>query len=500
MTNSFPCRAAPDAVAAPRGAIGFARLIGLCVALAAVIFASAAQARGAPESFADLAEKLTPAVVNISSAQTVTAAQAPNVMPQVPPGSPFEDLFRDFFDRQQRGKPESKRSVTSLGSGFIIDPEGYVVTNNHVISEADKITVVLNDDRQFPAKLIGHDPKTDLALLKIDAGEPLPAVSFGDSDAVRVGDWVVAIGNPFGLGNTVTAGILSARGRNINAGPYDDFLQTDAPINKGNSGGPLFNMDGEVIGVNTAIFSPSGGSVGIGFSVPSKIASPVIQQLHDYGRTRRGWLGVRIQTVKDDMVEAFGLDKARGALVADVTPDSPAAKAGIETGDVILSFNGVDIPEMRELPRVVANAEIGKTAKVIVMRKGTEHTLEVEIGELQEGETEVAAVTPEQEPTPTVEALGMTLSGLTYDLRERFNLDESAQGVVVTEVDPEGSAAKRGIHPGDVILEVGLEGVSTPGEVVSKVKEASNSSRKSVLLLLERAGDQRFVAVDIDQS
>ncbi len=471
---------------------------GVAVALAMLFVSHAAYARAAPESFADLAEKLTPAVVNISTAQSVRTAQPPGVMPEVPPGSPFEELFRDFFERRQRGDRERMRRTTSLGSGFIIDPSGYVVTNNHVISEADEITVVLHDERQFPAKVIGRDAKTDLAVLKIEADEPLPALAFGDSDAVRVGDWVLAIGNPFGLGNTVTAGIISARGRNINAGPYDDFLQTDAPINKGNSGGPLFNLEGEVIAVNTAIFSPTGGSVGIGFSVPAALAKTVIEQLREYGRTRRGWLGVRIQEVTDELAEGLGLDKERGALVADVTPNSPARGAGIETGDVILEFDGQDVPVMRDLPRIVASTKIGKGVDVVVLRKGRMHTLEVTIAELEEGEAVVAAATPERSSTEA-KSLGMTLATITGELRERYGLDDDAEGVVVTQSNPDGAAAQRGIQPGDVILEVGLEEVRTPADVLAKIEQAGEAKRKSVLLLVDRSGDQRFVAVEIDR-
>ncbi len=480
----------------PRPDTGFARLFGLAVGLVAILLTHAAVARAAPESFADLAAKLTPAVVNISTSQSITTAQGPQILPQLPPGTPFEDLFRDFFERRRK-ENKTKRKVTSLGSGFIIDPAGYVVTNNHVIADADEITVILNDGREFPAKLIGHDPKTDLALLKIDSKEPLPSVSFGDSDKVRVGDWVLAIGNPFGLGNTVTAGILSARGRDINAGPYDDFLQTDAPINRGNSGGPLFNMDGEVIGINTAIFSPSGGSVGIGFSVPSTLAKPVIEQLRKYGRTKRGWLGVRIQAVSDDIAEGLGLDEARGALVADITPDSPAAKAGLKTGDVILEFDGKKIQAMRELPRIVANTQIGKTVDVVVLRKGKRKTLKVTIAELEENEAEVASASSKEPAVAEADALGLTLSAITPDLRERFGLSEDVKGVIVTDVQPDGNAAARGVRPGDVIVEVGLEPVRTPKEVLAKVKKAIEAKRKSVLLLLDRGGDQRFVAIEI---
>ena len=494
MRNHLSYGAGLRGVATPRVEIAFARLL---VVLAAFALTNAAQARGAPESFADLAEALTPAVVNISTSQNVQTGVGPEALPDLPPGSPFEDLFRDFFDRQQRGEEGRSRRITSLGSGFIIDPTGYVVTNNHVIREADEITVILHDKRELRATVVGHDPKTDLALLKVESDEPLPAVSFGDSDAIRVGDWVVAIGNPFGLGNTVTAGILSARGRDINAGPYDDFLQTDAPINRGNSGGPLFDMDGKVIGVNTAIFSPSGGSVGIGFSVPSALAAPVINQLREYGRTRRGWLGVRIQTVTDEIAVNLGLDKTMGALVADVTPDSPAEAAGFKPGDVILEFDGREVPEMRDLPRIVAATEIGKAVDVAILRKGEKRIMAVVIDELDEAPEVIAAAATPEGSSAEAELLGMTFAIIDTELRERFGLGEEASGVVVTEVDPDSAAADRSVRPGDVIVEVGLEEVATPDDVIDKVKAAGESGRKSVLLLLDSSGEQRFVAIEL---
>lgn len=306
-----------------------------------------AHAKAPPESFADLAERLLPAVVNIATTQTVDSSRMPD-MPQFPPGSPFEEFFKDFFERNQGQRPSRPRSAQSLGSGFIIDPAGIVVTNNHVIADADEIKVRLQDDTEYEATLIGKDPKTDVAVLSINPGNrELPYVEFGDSGALRVGDWVVAIGNPFGLGGTVTAGIVSARGRDIGQGPYDDFLQTDASINRGNSGGPLFNLEGKVVGINTAIFSQTGGSVGIGFAIASDLASGVVDQLREFGRTRRGWLGVRIQQVSPDIADSLGLDTARGALVADVTPDGPAQAAGIQPGDIITGFNGQPVDEMR---------------------------------------------------------------------------------------------------------------------------------------------------------
>jgi serine protease Do len=483
--------------------IAFARLLGVLAVL--VVFALAqpahaqAPAPGAPDSFADLAEALTSAVVNISTTQSVDTTPGPGAMPEMPPGSPFEDLFRDFFERQHRGEQGRPRRIQSLGSGFIIDPSGYVVTNNHVIKDADEITVILSNDRELPAIVLGHDPKTDLALLKVETDEPLPSLTFGDSDAIRVGDWVMAIGNPFGLGNSVTAGILSARGRDINAGPYDDFLQTDAPINRGNSGGPLFNMAGEVIGINTAIFSPSGGSVGIGFAIPSAIAAPVIAQLREFGQTRRGWLGVRIQTVTEEIAATLGLDKASGALVADVTPDSPAEKAEFEPGDVILTFDGQDVPEMRDLPRIVAATEIGKEVDVVLLRKGEMRTIRVVIDELDESPRTVTAAASSKAMGAEAESLGMTFATINPNLRERFGIAEDMDGVIVTEVDPDGAAAERNIRPGDVIVEVGLEEVITPDDVLKRVKQAAEAKRKSVLLLLDSSGEQRFVAVELGE-
>ncbi|MEK9726060.1 MAG: Do family serine endopeptidase, partial [Rhodospirillaceae bacterium] len=351
--------------------------------------AGTAEAKTAPESFADLAQKLLPSVVNISTTQTVEGRDNPT-MPQLPPGSPFEDFFKEFFDRNS--PQQRSRRATSLGSGFIISKDGYVVTNNHVIADADEITVILHDDTRLPAELVGRDTKTDLAVLKVKAEIDLSPVGFGNSDAARVGDWVVAIGNPFGLGGTVTAGIISARGRDINSGPYDDYIQTDASINRGNSGGPMFNLDGQVIGINTAIFSPTGGSVGIGFAIPATTAEPVIAQLMKNGSVQRGWLGVHIQAVTDEIAETLGLKEASGALVASVIKDSPAEKGKIKAGDVILTFDGKKVNEMKALPRIVAETEVGRKAPVIVWRDGGRKTLQVAVGELDE-EAEVAART-----------------------------------------------------------------------------------------------------------
>ncbi len=470
--------------------------------LALVIFAASASARTAPDGFADLAEKLLPAVVNISTTQTVKRSGPDSMLPRFPPGSPFEEFFKDFLERQQK-RDAPPRRATSLGSGFVIDPSGLIVTNNHVIEGADEIAVNFHDDTSLKAKLIGRDAKTDLALLKVESPKPLPFVKFGNSDKSRVGDWVVAIGNPFGLGGTVTAGIISARARNINAGPYDDFLQTDASINRGNSGGPMFNLAGEVIGINTAIYSPSGGSVGIGFAIPANLAKPVVDQLKEFGRARRGWLGVRIQTVTDELAESLGLEKAHGALVANVTEGGPAEKGKIKVGDVILSFDRKPIDEMRNLPRIVAETMVGKSVDVEVWRAGKKVPLKVELGEFPEDE-KIAAATP-SEPQPegkaqSVQSLGLTMSALNRELRERFKLEESVQGIVVTDVEADSPAAEKGVRAGDVIRKIGRnqEPVTSLGQIEEKVAAARKENQKSMLFLFERDGNSRFVALRLN--
>jgi serine protease Do len=462
-------------------------LIALCLGAAPVA------ARSAPESFADLAEAVLPAVVNISTTQTITANSGDV--------QDFEDLFRDFFDKQNPNRREAPRRSTSLGSGFIIDPTGYIVTNNHVVSDAEEVTVRLHDDTNLKAEIVGRDEKTDLALLKVEAREALPFVKWGDSDTIRIGDWVVAIGNPFGLGGSVTAGIVSARQREINAGPYDDFIQTDASINKGNSGGPMFNMSGEVIGINTAIFSPSGGSVGIGFAVPSALARNVIEQIRRFGHTRRGWLGVNIQTVTDELAEGLKLPRPSGALVSNVAEGSPAADAGIEKGDVILKFDGRDIGEMRRLPRIVADTPIDKAVDVVLWRDGREQKVKVKIGELNEAE--VAAL-PEQPETQApeaakIEALGMSLAEVTPELREQFQLDESAAGVLVIGVAEGSPASEKGLQAGDVVVEVDQKEVATPNDVQAQVAAARKANQRVVTFLIYRQGDFQWVALRIDQ-
>ncbi len=466
--------------------------------IAVAMFALSAHARQAPASFADLAERLSPAVVNVSTTQQVQTPQGRRG-PQFPPGSPFEDLFKDFFDTPDRDQgPAPRRPAQSLGSGFIIHPSGIVVTNNHVIAEADQIRVTLSDNRILDVEIIGRDTKTDLAVLQILSDERFPFVSWGDSDKSRVGDWIVAIGNPFGLGGTVTAGIISARGRNINAGPYDDFLQTDASINRGNSGGPMFNMDGEVIGINTAIFSPSGGSVGIGFAIPANLAKNLVDQLVEFGRTRRGWLGVRIQTVTEDLAESLGLESVQGALVAEVTEGGPAEAGGLKVGDVILKFDGRDVSEMRQLPRIVAETPIGKRAEVIVWRDEKNERIYVEVAELEDTQ-QLAATDPTQRPDRPEDILGMILAPLTPDLREQFSLTDEIQGVVIVGLAGDGPAAERGLRPGDIIVEVGQKEVSTPADVKGRLRAARQEGRRSLLFLVERGGDLRFVAIRLGE-
>lgn len=469
--------------------------------------AGAAAARSMPGSFADLAAELTPAVVNISTTQRVENNGGGGFDFQFPPGSPFEEFFKEFLERNrpgQNGQPAPRgprRQVTSLGSGFVIDADGLIVTNNHVIADADEITVRFKDGTKLSAEVVGKDAKTDLAVLRVKSDTPLPSLKWGDSDAARVGDWVLAIGNPFGLGGSVTAGIVSARGRDINSGPYDDFIQTDASINRGNSGGPLFNVDGEVIGINTAIFSPSGGSVGIGFAIPAAIAKNVINQLAKYGRTRRGWLGVRIQTVTDEIAEGLGLEEAKGALVAGVTDDGPASAAGIQAGDVILKFDGKEVPEMRLLPRMVAGAAIGEAVPVEVWRNGSMRTLEVELGELEEAEARMAAVDPAKpESSREVELLGMTLADITPELREKYELGEDETGLVVVNVGAASGAAEKGIRVGDVIVEVANEKVESTSAMEAALDRVRKEKRRNVVILrVKQKGVPRFVPLALDE-
>ena len=475
-----------------RGAL--AGLVALAMPLA--VPQAPAFGRPAPDSFADLASQLLPTVVNISTTQTLKANSSQVTLPDVPPDSPLADLFKDFL--KQNNLP---RHVTSLGSGFIVDASGLIVTNNHVIEDADQITVTLNDGTSLPAKLVGRDDKTDLALLRVKPSKPLPATHWGDSDKARVGDWVMAIGNPFGLGSTVTAGIVSARNRDINAGPYDQFIQTDAPINRGNSGGPLFDMDGNVVGVNSAIFSPSGGSVGIGFSIPSNLAHDVIVQLQKYGQTRRGWIGVRVQAVTDDLAESLNLPNATGALVAGIVPNGPSAKAGIQNGDLIMAFDGKPITDSRTLPRIVADTAIGKTVNVDLLRKGQKQTVKLTVLRLQDDNGPPATSKPAPPPKPGAKLsdLGLTLAALDADARSRYHIGGDVQGVVVTDVNPDSPAGDRNLRPGDVIVEVQNQPVRSPDDVSKRLQADLKAGKKVELMLVNRGGDLTFVALRLGE-
>ena len=499
--------ASEEEVLSPRHSRVFVLLLATLFLLAAIAFTLSGKARAeGPASVADLAERLTPTVVNISTSKTVSGGGNGSLF-NFPPGTKIPDLFKEFLERNKRGGNNGRpRRVRSLGSGFVIDPAGIIITNNHVIADAadakdGEIIVRLADGAKLKAKVMGRDKKTDIAVLKVNPDKPLKAAKFGDSSKLRVGDWVMAIGNPFGLSSSVSMGIVSARNRDIRFGPYDDFIQTDAAINKGNSGGPLFNMAGEVVGINSAIISPSGGSIGIGFSVPASIATPVIKQLRQFGVTRRGWLGVRIQPVNEEIAESLGLDKPRGALVSDVIAGAPAASAGMQAGDVILRFNGHDIPKMRELQRVVADTSVGQRVDVVVLRKRHEMTLSVKVGRLEDGEKKLAALqkngTGEKNGVEK-NLMGLTVSSLNDELRKQFKIKEKIKGVVITKVDPTSAAAEKRIRPGDVILEVGQVKVSTPADVARQIRSIRKQGLKTVLFLLTNAaGELRFEGVRV---
>lgn len=474
-------------------------------------FAPAAFAQEGPRSLADLSEGLLDSVVNISTSQTVSGGERSVPRPRLPEGSPFEDFFEEFFDNLPGG-PDSgpgnnggDRRVQSLGSGFVIDAEeGIIITNNHVIADADEVVANFADGSSLDAEIIGRDPKTDIAVLKVDVSEKqLKEVPFADIETLRVGDWVLAIGNPFGLGGTVTAGIVSAFGRDINSGPYDNFIQTDAAINRGNSGGPLFNMNGEVVGINTAIISPTGGSIGIGFSIPADLAVSVIAQLREFGETRRGWLGVRIQQVTDDIAESLGMDETMGALIAGIIEGGPVADGSIQPGDVVVEFDGKPVETMRELPRIVADTPVGKEVDVVVIRKGERETVQVTLGRLEDGERLAAAQTDgnddSDEPAAVV-LYGMSLVELDDEAREQFSLSEEVdQGVVIAEVEDNSPASGKGISAGEVIVEIAQESVSTPQEVADAIDRLKEDDRRNALLMLSNAqGELRFVTLRID--
>jgi serine protease Do len=503
MTRLARSLIVPISAFAPPGAparLALPLLAAICAGLLLLGASPAgAQSRG-PASVADIAARLQNAVVNISTTQKLKESrQIP--LPEVPEGSPFEEFFDDFFNKEERG---GGQRASSLGSGFVIDPEGLIVTNNHVIEGADEIHVIFVDGTKLKVtEVVGRDAKTDLALLRVKPKAPLPAVKFGDSQVMRVGDWVMAIGNPFGLGGTLTVGVISATRRDIQSGSYDEFLQTDAAINRGNSGGPLFNMDGDVIGVNTAIISPTGGSIGIGFAVPSNTVSQVLGQLKQFGETRRGWLGVRIQTVTEEIAESVGLPREGGALVASVTPDGPAAAAGIQVGDIILTFDGNDITAMRQLPKVVAQTPIDKTVDIVVLRKNDRVTLKAKVGRLEEeaakpeGGKKSESGGEDEAPAKRT-SLGLTFSAMTDELRQRYSIGHQVNGVVVTEVDPESTVAETEIKPGDVVVEVTHEKVASPADIDARIQALRKLNRKSALLTLsDGQGEVSFVAVTL---
>jgi serine protease Do len=460
-------------------------------------------ARG-PDGIADVAEQVIDSVVNISTSQNVEAHNA--APPQLPNDPQLDELFRDFFNRRQgqgdQNHQQAPRRVNSLGSGFIIDSSGIVVTNNHVIADADEITVILNDGSHLKAQLLGKDTKVDLAVLKVTTDRPLKAVKFGDSDKLRLGQWVIAIGNPFSLGGTVTAGIVSARNRDINSGPYDNYIQTDAAINRGNSGGPLFDLDGEVVGINTAIISPSGGSIGIGFSVPVNTALPVIDQLKQFGETRRGWLGVRIQMVTDEIAESLNIKPPHGALVAGVDDKGPAKPADIEAGDVIVKFDGKEIKEMRDLPRVVADTAVGKAVEVTIIRKGQEETRTVTLGRLEDGERQIAEAKPESQPpekSVVKRALGLDLAGLDGTLRSKYKIKDGVDGVVIVGIDPNSPAGSKSLSEGDVVVEVQGEAVTSLDALQARLDQMKRDGRKSVTLMIAKPdGNTQIVALSVE--
>ena len=474
----------------------YVRTLVLGVLTLAFILVQALNASARPDSLAPLAEKISPSVVNITTSTLIEGRTGPQGI--APEGSPFEDFFREFQDRNNNGQRNRPRRSSALGSGFVISEDGFVVTNNHVIEGADEILIEFFNGEELKATVIGTDPNTDIALLKVEADKPLSHVAFGDSDTALVGDWVIAMGNPLGQGFSVSAGIVSARNRAL-SGTYDDYIQTDAAINRGNSGGPLFNMDGEVIGVNTAILSPNGGSIGIGFSMASNVVTRVVEQLQKFGETRRGWLGVRIQDVTEDIAEAIGLEDVAGALVTSVM-EGPSQAAGMKNGDVIISFAGVNVDDTRGLVRQVGNSPVGETVRVVVFRDGATLTLRVKLGRREEAEGALPAVaTPPNEPEEprTKDVLGLTLSKLTEEVRVELGLDDKLEGLLVTAVDEATEAFEKGLRAGDVITEAGQQKVTSISQFETRLKEVKEAGRKSLLLLVRRAGDPRFVALSI---
>lgn len=476
-----------------KGVIG-AAMLSTALAFGPLAVSSAANAGPAPDGFADLVQKVSPAVVMITTTQTVSTPT--DAGPQFPEGSPFSDLFKDFpFQNDQNG-PAQPHHEEALGSGFVISEDGYIVTNNHVIENADKIQIKFYDGKTVDAKLVGTDKKTDIALLKVKSDKPLPFVNFGDSDKARVGDWVLAMGNPLGQSFSASAGIVSARNREL-SGTYDDYLQTDAAINRGNSGGPLFDMNGNVIGVNTAILSPNGGSIGIGFSMASNVVKKVVDQLKQFGETRRGWLGVQIQEVTPDMADAMGLPKAEGALVSDV-PEGPAKAAGIKSGDVITSFDGTQVKDSRDLVRRVADAPVGQAVRVVVLRDGKEQTLLVTLGRRETAEDKSAPAAKQQQSEEVGKVLGMQVTPLTSGMANDMNLPADTKGLIVKDISQDSGAFDKGIRQGDIITQANQSPVSTVQDLQDQIKSAKDAGRKSVLLMIRRGGDSRFVALSVE--
>jgi serine protease Do len=450
---------------------------------------------GAPFSFADLVERVSPAVVTVTVEQQMKPTQSfnPEELPE-----PFRDFFNQFGGEGGRQFLQPHKAV-AMGSGFIIDKSGFIVTNNHVVADGKKITVKLPDGREFTAKLLGSDEATDIALLKVKSDKPLPTVDFGDDHTVRVGDWVIAVGNPFGLSNTVTAGIISSIGRDVGNGPYTDYLQIDAPINRGNSGGPTFDLEGKVIGMNSMIYSPSGGSVGIGFAIPSSTIHDVVAQLEAHGHVARGYLGVEIQNLTPEIAQSLGSHDMKGAIVASVVPGGPAAKAGFLPGDVVLGINGKSIEDNRDLTRRVAALPAGAKATFTLSRNGAQKTITASIGARKEAQL-ASNDGPEQNSSTTAstgEAMGLGLTAVTPEVRRNYNLDDHVNGVLVTRVDPDSDAADKGIQPGDVVVSIGNKSVHTPQDIKTQVSGAQHDGRKSVLVLIDGNSGQRFVALKV---
>ena len=451
---------------------------------------------GAPFSFADLVERVSPAVVTVTVEQQMKPVQ--NFNPEELP-EPFRDFFNQFGEGGGGRQFSMPHKAVAMGSGFIIDKSGYIVTNNHVVADGKKITVKLPDGREFAAKLLGSDDATDIAVLKIKSDKPLPTVEFGDDHTVRVGDWVIAVGNPFGLSNTVTAGIISSIGRDVGNGPYTDYLQIDAPINRGNSGGPTFDLEGKVIGMNSMIYSPSGGSVGIGFAIPSSTIHDVVAQLEAHGRVARGYLGVQIQNVTPEIAASLGSHDVKGAIVASVVGGGPASKAGFQPGDVVLAINGKSVEDSRDLTRRVASLPAGGKAVFSVVRGGTQKTLTATIGAKKDAQL-ASNDGPQQNSSAvasTGEAMGLGLTAVTPDVRRNYNLDDHVNGVLITRVDPESDAADKGLQPGDVVVSIGNKAVHTPQDIKSQIAGAQATGRKSVLVLIDGNSGQRFVALKI---